>query len=159
MTEYKSEVKTICSPQTSVYNRLSDLSHMQVIQEHLDDENAKQRILEQAGKEITSEQLDQVIEKLRGLQFTADSVSSSSPMGDLTLRIVEREEPKTVKFELEGAPLQANMWIQLLPTAEGNCAMRITVKADINFFLRQMLGNKLQKGVDGLATLLSRIPY
>ena len=80
-------------------------------------------------------------------------------MGDVTLQIVEREEPKCTKFELQGAPIAANLWIQLLPNGESECAMRITVKADLNFFIKQMVGKKLQQGVDVLAEMLSKIPY
>ena len=64
-----------------------------------------------------------------------------------------------MKFAVEGAPIDANMWIQLLPAGDNQCAMRLTMKADLNFFIRQMLGNKLQQGIDGLATMLASIPY
>ena len=34
-----------------------------------------------------------------------------------------------------------------------------TVKADLNFFIKQVIGSKLQQGVDGLAQMLASIPY
>ena len=159
MTEYKSEVKTIFAPQERVFERLSDLNHLSAVQAHLDNPELKERLLQQAGDKVSPAQMDTIMESLRKLRFDADSVSGSSPLGDITLRIVEREEPKTVKFALEGVPIAANMWIQLLPATETQCAMRLTVKADMNFFVRQMIGNKLQQGVDGLASMLASIPY
>ena len=51
------------------------------------------------------------------------------------------------------------MWIQLLPATENQCALRLTVKADMNFLVRQMVGGKLQQGVDSLATMLAQLPY
>lgn len=159
MTEYKSEVKKIYFPQGNVYAKLSDLSNLSVIQQNLDNPMLRDNILNQAGDKVTPEQLDQIIEKLRGLQFDQDSVSGNSPLGNITLRIIEREEPKTVKFALEGAPVLANMWIQLLPAGDYECAMRLTVKADLNFFIKQMVGKKLQQGVDGLAQMLASLPY
>ena len=159
MTEYKSEVKTIFAPQERVYARLSDLSNLEAIKQGLDNPQAKEHLMQQAGDKVKPEQLEQVIEKLRSLQFDCDSVSGSSPVGNITVRIIEREAPKTIKFALEGAPIQANMWIQLLPAGDTQCAMRLTVKADLNFFIKQMIGSKLQQGVDGLASTLAALPY
>jgi hypothetical protein len=56
-------------------------------------------------------------------------------------------------------PVAANMWVQLLPNGENECAMRLTLKADLNFFIRQMVGKKLEQGVDGLAQMLASLPY
>ena len=159
MTEYKSEVKTIFAPQENVFAKLSDMNNLAVIQQHLDNPDLQQRILQQVGDKVKPEQVESILEKLRTLQFDQDSVSGSSPIGNITLRIIEREEPKTVKFAPEGVSIPANMWIQLLPNGESQCAMRLTVKADLNFFVRQMVGSKLQQGVDGLATMLASIPY
>ncbi|MCF0196278.1 MAG: SRPBCC family protein [Bacteroidaceae bacterium] len=159
MAEYKSEVKKIFYPIERVYERLSDLSHLEGVKRMAQDPALRERILQQAGDKATPEQLDSIIEKLEGLEFTRDSVSGNSPVGDITLQIIERESPKCVKFELQGAPIQANMWVQLLPAGDSECALRLTVKADLNFFIKQMIGSKLQQGVDGLAQMLASIPY
>ena len=159
MAEYKSDVKKIYYPVERVYDRLSDLNNLAVIQQNLDNPMIREKMLEQAGDKASPEQLDSILEKLRDLKFDSDSVSGSSPMGNITLRIIEREENKTIKFALEGAPILANMWIQLLPATEQECAMKLTVKADLNFFIKQVIGNKLQQGVDGLAQMLASIPY
>lgn len=159
MAEYKSEVKKIFYPQERVYDKLSDLSNLAVIQQNADNPELRRRVLEQAGDKVKPEQMDQIIEKLKELQFTPDSISGSSPVGNITLRIIEREYPKTIKFALEGAPIQANLWIQLLPATDYECAMRVTLKADLNFFIKQMVGSKLEKGVEGLAQMLASIPY
>ena len=159
MSEYKSEVKKIYAPVERVYERLSDLNNLAVIQQGLDNPEAMERIKQQAGDKVSPEQLEQVVEKLRSLQFDRDSVSGNTPIGTATLRIIEREPDKTIKFAAEGIPVAANMWIQLLPAGESECAMRLTVKADLNFFIRQMVGKKLEQGVDGLAQMLASLPY
>jgi len=159
MNEYKSEVKKIAAPQERVFARLSDFNNFSIVQQNLDNPELKQRVMEQAGDKVSPEQMDSFIERMRNLRFDTDSVSGSSPLGDITLRIIERQDPGTIKFALEGAPVQANMWIQLLPSSAEECAMRLTVKADLNFFIRQMIGSKLQQGVDGLASMLASIPY
>ena len=69
MTEYKSEVKKIYAPIGRVYERLSDLNNLAVIQQGLDNPEAMERIRQQAGDKVKPEQMEQVIEKLRELQF------------------------------------------------------------------------------------------
>lgn len=159
MTEYKSEVKKIYAPVERVYEKLSDLTHLRSVQEMVADPVMRERLMQQAGDKVKPEQLDSLAQKLQEVEITPDSVSGNTPVGDITLQIIEREVPKCIKFDLKGAPVLANMWIQLLPAGECECAMRITVKADLNFFIKQMVGKKLQEGVDGLAEMLSKIPY
>lgn len=159
MAEYKSSVKKVFAPQQRVYDKLQDLQNLAVIQQNLDNTDLQQRILEQAGDKVSPEQLGQIIEKLRSLTFDKDSVSGESPIGNITLRIIEREEPKTIKFALEGAPINANLWVQILPAGENEAAMRLTLKAELNFFIKQMVGKKLEQGVEGLAQMLASIPY
>lgn len=159
MAEYKSEVKKIFFPIERVYARLSDLNNLAVIQQNADNPELRQRVLEQAGDKVKPEQLDQFVEKLKELRFDQDSVSGNTPVGDVTLRIIEREENKTIKFALEGAPIQANLWIQLLPASSMECAMRVTLKAELNFFIKQVIGSKLEQGVEGMAQMLASIPY
>ncbi len=124
MTEYKSEVKKIYAPIGRVYERLADLNNLAVIQQGLDNPDAMERIKQQAGDKVKPEQLEQIVQKLRELQFDRDSVSGNTPIGTATLRIIEREPEKTIKFAAEGMPVAANMWIQLLPQNDNECAMR-----------------------------------
>lgn len=160
MNKYESTVKKIYYPIGSVYGKLSDLTNLRVIQERIDDPNFEQQILAQAGDKVKPEQIEQIKERLRSLEFTTDTISGQvDPIGQLTLRIVEREEPKLVKFALEGAPIAANLWIQLLPAGDSQCAMKVTIGAELNFFIRQMVGKKLETGVEKLADMLAMIPY
>ena len=159
MTEYKSEVKKIFAPVGRVYERLSDLNNLSVIQQGLDNPELQQRIQQQAAGKVSPEQMEQIVDKLRTLRFDRDSVSGDTPMGTATLRIIEREPERTIKFAAEGIPVAANMWIQLLPAGESECALRLTVKADLGFFIRQVVGKKLEQGVDGLAQMLASLPY
>ena len=84
---------------------------------------------------------------------------SVPPVGKVTLKIIEREELKCIKFEAENSPVPFNLWIQLLPVTETTCKMRVTVKADIPIFLKPMIGNKLKDGVDKIADVLAMLPY
>ena len=56
-------------------------------------------------------------DKVQDLSFDSDTLSFSvSPVGKLTLQIVEREPSKCVKLETTNSPLPFNMWIQLVAT-------------------------------------------
>ena len=136
MSKYDSGVKQLPHPQTAVYNTLSDLNNIERIKDRIP--------------------ADQV----KDLAFDRDSVSVNvAPVGSIKLRIVDRDEPKCIKFETENSPVPFNLWVQLLPVTDTTCKMRVTVKADIPLFLKPMLGNKLQDGVDKIADALAMLPY
>lgn len=136
MAKFESSVKTIPYPQQAVYDMLSDLTNI---------ERVKARIPE---------------DKLKDLTFDKDSISISvSPVGNVTMRIIEREEPKTIKFESVNSPMPFNFWIQLLPLTDTTSKMRLTIKADIPFMLKGMVSGPLQDGVEKIADALAMIPY
>ena len=136
MTKFESSVKQIPYPVEDVYRNISDLSNL---------ERVRDRVPE---------------DKLNSFSFDSDSVSVNvSPVGDLKLRIIEREENKCVKFETEQSPLPFNLWIQVLPVSDIESKMKVTVKADIPFMLKGMVSGPLQDGVEKIADALSQIPY
>ena len=159
MTKYESDVKLIYAPQDAVYAKLSDLTHLSVIRDRIDAPMVEQNIMAHAGDKVKPEQIAQLKQMLKNTEFTPDTVQlNGTPLGSITLRIIEREVPKCIKFALEGAPIQANLWIQLLPHEQG-ALLKCTLGAELNFFIKQMIGSKAQKGVQGLADMLAMIPY
>lgn len=98
-------------------------------------------------------------DKVKDLEFDADSISVSTPMGAVKLVIVDREEPKTIKFETEQSPLPFNFWIQLLPMNETSTKMKLTIKADVNSFIGGMVKKPLQEGIEKIADALQMINY
>ena len=80
-------------------------------------------------------------------------------MGEIRLHIVDREEPKTIKFETEQSPLPFNFWIQLLPLTETSCKMKLTIKAELNPFIKGMVQKPLQEGIEKIADVLQMINY
>lgn len=160
MTKYESSVKKIYAPIGNVYAKLSDLTHLSAIQERMADPAFEHVIRQQAGDKINDEQLARLREVVQGMQFDRDwVVINAAPLGEVGLRVVEREEPKLVKFTTENSPVQANLWIQLLPSGDSATAMKVTLGADLNFFLKQMLKGKLQDGVERFADMLTMLPY
>ena len=136
MTKFESSVKQVPYPVEDVYRNISDLSNL---------ERVRDRIPE---------------DKLKSFSFDKDSVRVNvAPVGDLKLRIIEREEGKCVKFEGVQTPLPFNLWIQVLPVTATESKMKITVQADIPFMLKGMVAGPLQDGVEKIADALSQIPF
>lgn len=162
MNKYESSVKTVYAPVERVYARLSDLNNIQPLKEKVDDPRFEELINSQvpADKRPTPEQFQKLRNNIRNLELTQDTLSGHiGPLGDITLRIVERAEPKLVKMELEGAPIQVTLWIQMLPNDENTSRLKVTIGAELNFFIRKMIESKLEKAPEGLAQFLSQIPY
>ena len=113
MSKYESSVKHIPASVEQVYAKLSDLENLRPLIENAQDNEALKQKLQEAGQDPG--QLDQ----LRNVELSSDRIAVPAGMiGTLALRIIEREENKTIKFETEQSPVQANMWIQVLPTSE-----------------------------------------
>ena len=135
MATFESSVRQIPHSQQAVYNMLSDLSNI---------DRVKDRI---------------PADKLNDLTFDADSMSISTPMGAVKLKIVDREEPKCIKFETEQSPLPFNFWIQILPVTDTTCKMKLTIKAELNPFIKGMVSKPLQEGIENIADALQMINY
>ncbi|MGL5228931.1 MAG: SRPBCC family protein [Bacteroidales bacterium] len=136
METYVSETKTIYASSESIFNKLSDLSNLEKVKHMIPQD------------------------KISDLYFDRDSCSFSvSPVGKVGIRIEEREEFKTIKFGADQSPLPFNLWIQLVEAGPTDTKMRITLKADIPFLLKPMVGGKLKDGVNKIADALSRLPY
>ena len=98
--------------------------------------------------------------KVSDLSFDSDSLSFSiAPAGNVCLRIVDREPYKCVKFETEKSPLPFNLWIQVVPVSDTECKMKLTIKAEINPFIKGMIQKPLQEGLEKMAEMLAHIPY
>ena len=136
MKKFESSVKQIPYPQEAVYYNISDLRNL---------ERVRDRVPE---------------DKVKDFSFDEDSVTVSvDPVGQITLRIVEREAPKCVKFETTQSPMPFNLWIQVLPVNETTSKMKITVKADLPFMLAGMVSGPIQDGVEKIAEALAQVPY
>lgn len=136
MTTFESSVKQIPYPQQDVYNMLSDLTNIEKVRNDIPED------------------------KLKDLSFDKDSISINvAPVGAISMKIVDREEPKTIKFESQNSPMPFNFWIQLLPVSETASKMKLTIKAEIPIFVKPMVKGPLQDGIEKIAEALSMIPY
>ena len=158
MDKYESTVHEVPYPIASVYAKLSDLRNVGLLKQQVNDPASVERV--RSMGQVTDEQIAQMQRAVENMDCTPDSISvSGTPIGTVSLNVVERTLERCIKLQLEGAPMQANLWVQLLPVTETSCKMKCTLGADLNFFTRQMLKGKLQEGVEGVVKMLSSIPY
>jgi len=77
----------------------------------------------------------------------------------ITIAVVDRIENDTIKFGVEGVPMQANLWIQLKQLIPTDTRIKLTVKADIPAMFKFMIEKKMQEGLDQAAEMLAQFPY
>lgn len=100
-------------------------------------------------------------DKVKELNITADSIQIKVEglAQKFTIRIVEKEEYKTIKFGVDNLPMEVNMWIQLKQMAEQDTRIKLTIKAEIPMMFRMMFEKKLQQGLDQAVDMLCQVPY
>lgn len=135
-TEFISEIKTIPCGNQKIYETLTDLNNL---------EKLKNRI--PSGK-------------IEDFTFDSDSCSFSiQPVGKVRFSIVDREPLKTIKLTANPSPVEVNMWIQLKEMSEQETKMKLTIRVDLNPFIKPMVSKHLQEGINQIADVLAAIPY
>lgn len=140
MADYVSNIKSIVAARRCVYEKLSDLNGLAKVGDAL-------RQHPEASK-VQLEAID---------SDTCAFVIAGA--GRLELKVVEREEDKTIKLEAQQSPIPLTMWIQLLEPTPGDTRLRLTLRTELNFMMKKMLGSKLQDGVERMADMLAQLPY
>jgi hypothetical protein len=136
MTEFVSDIKTIPYGSRIIYETLADLNNL---------EKLKNRIPS---------------DKIEDFTFDSDSCSFSiNPVGRVRFSIVDREPLKTIKLSADQSPMEVNIWIQLKETGEMETKMKLTVRAELNPFIKPMISKPLQEGINQIADILANIPY
>ena len=136
MNSFESKIKTILHPQDKIYSVLSDLNNL---------ERIKDRIPQ---------------DKIKDLSFDTDSITINTDMGvGFKIVIIDREPTKTLKFTIEGAPIEAFLWIQFKEVAENDTKMKITLRSELNAMYKMMLKKKIPEVLNTFADGLAKIDY
>jgi hypothetical protein len=138
MTEINSELKPVPHSADSVYEVLSDLSHVS---------KAQQR-LAHASFSLLDYDMD----------FCRFKVEKA---GTISLRIVNRVPGRQIDFKSEESPLSflCSILLKESPVGQDHCLLQLTVKADIPFMLKGMVIKPLEDLVQKSADLLATLPY
>ncbi|MGL5938718.1 MAG: SRPBCC family protein [Phocaeicola sp.] len=141
MAQFESSIKPIAYSQERIYTKLSDLNNLSSVKERL------------AG---LKEQLDG---KIQEIEFDSDTITFTVQGMKITLRIIEREPCKCIKFESENSPLPLNLWIQIVQDGEENAKLKVTIRAEVNMFMKTMVTKPLQEAANKIADMLAFISY
>jgi len=136
MAEFVSEVKTIPYSDAVVYAVVSDLRNLDAFKSKVQDDRMKDIVCDKDSCEI-----------------------SVDPLGKIRFVIIERQPDSTIKFEAEKVPFDVNMWIQLERVSDNETKMKLTVRADVNPFIKPMISKPLQQALDKIAEIIATIPY
>jgi len=99
-------------------------------------------------------------DKVQNVSFDADSCSFDiPPLGQVSLRIIEREPNKTIKFGSDQSPIAFNLWIQLKSVAEDDTRIKVTLKAEINMMIKMMVEKPIKEMLNKMAEMLAALPY
>ena len=139
MTTFESNITVIPANIERIFATLSDLTNLERLKAALPADKASQ---------------------IKEMTFDTDSLTIEvNPVGKLCMRIVDRDPFKPIKFAAENSPIPFNLWIQLVSIGETETKTRITVKAELNPFIKPMVSKPLQEGINKMAEMLTVIPY
>ncbi len=141
MAQFESSVKYVPYSQERVYNKLEDLNNLASLKERFE------QVREKVG------------DKIQDVAFDRDSLTLTVQGMNVTLRIIEREPCKCIKFEGDKSPIPVNLWVQILPVSEEQAKMKVTIRAEVNMFMKAMVTKPLQEGVEKIADMLAMITY
>lgn len=135
--KYESKISKSAASARAIFAVLSDLSNIDKVRDLIPQDKIK---------DIESER--------DFVRFKVDGLGQK-----ICVRVVDREEDKTVKFAVEGAPVTANMWIQMKQVEENDTRLKLTMKSDFPMMFKMMLDKKIQTGLDEAAEMLAQMPF
>lgn len=136
MTTFESAIKPLAASSQTVYTMLNDLRNLEKIRD---------RIPKDKISEVTFSE-DEVMFKI-------------DPVGNVGIKIIERDEPSCIKFAALKSPVDFKLWIQLKEVSENDTRLKITLKADLNPMIKMMATKPLQGFVDTLANSIASFDF
>lgn len=131
MALYQSKTITVNKPFEEVYGKVSDLKNIEQFRDRI-------------PKEYTV-----------NFECDTDYVQFRvTPVGDLLLRIIERGADK-IRLNVEKLPFKAEMSMNIGNVSPSETNIQLVLDADIPFFVKHIVGNKLEEGMDKIADILT----
>ena len=131
MALYQSKTITVNKPFEEVYGKVSDLKNIEQFRDRI-------------PKEYTV-----------NFECDTDYVQFRvAPVGDLLLRIVERGADK-IRLNVEKLPFKAEMSMNIGNVSPSETNIQLVLDAHIPFFVKHIVGNKLEEGMDKIADILT----
>ena len=134
MATYKGKTSAVAMSATEAYNRLTDPATFRTL-------------LESAPDDMRA--------KMGEIEFNDDAIVINTPqMGAVTMKVVERQEGRSVKFNAEGSPVPLTMSMQFTPTGDNESTVGAVIDVEIPMMLRAMIGSHMQQAADKFGEML-----
>lgn len=128
----ESKIVKTATKQEQVYNYLSDFRNL----EHL------------MPPEITER------------KFECETCSFSAKGQHVVLNFVDKNPFDSLKIGSSGAPFkELFLWVQLKETGDSETAIKLTLKADVNMFMKNMVEKPMKAVLDTMADRLGQMEY
>ncbi len=130
-TTFESAIKEVPYPAEAVYSLLCDFTNFGEVMQN---------------------------DRIKNWQSTADTCRFTiEGVGDLGLKIVDREPFSTIKYTADGkTPFNFYLWVQIKEVAQGDSRIKLTIKADMNPMMKMIASQPIQKFLDMVADAISR---
>lgn len=138
MSKFTGKPHRVNRPRTEIFDQLSNLSKI-------------------------SERLDTLPEDLRQRLGTVnfpdnETMAFTAPgVGEMKFRIVERNEPDSVKFLAETGVVPINVTLDLAEADADATDVTATIEAEIPMMLRPLVGGKLQEAADQFGKMFGQL--
>lgn len=135
MATFKSPKTEIGKSADELFDRFSDLSHLQTALDGLSPEQRSQ---------------------VGDVEFTADSLKIVTPqVGAIEFTVVDRVRPSKIVFGTKSSPVPLSMELDIEPTGEASSSVQTLIDVEIPAMLRPLIGPQLQKAADKFGELIS----
>ena len=144
MASYQSQKVGISYPASTVYAKLSNLEGLSDILNHIPTD------------QIPADKRDM----LNKVKVTADTISfPGGPVGDITLKVVQKVEPTLVRLEGVGTPVPMSLTLHVTPLTPDTCEAYVDIDVQIPAMLKPMVNGPLQQMADQFGQMLRQLPF
>lgn len=136
MTEFVSDQKRIPYSSVTVFRVLSDLSKLELVRDKIPEERISDFSCNQDS-----------------CSFTVD------PFGKVTFVVTDREPNSNIDFKSQGLPFDVFAHIYLESVSDSETILKLSVRAELNSFIKQMVSTHIKEGVDKASEIIASLSY
>ena len=99
------------------------------------------------------------MQMLSKIRVTSDTiVIPGGPVGEITLRVVERQAPTLIRLEGVGTPVPLGVSLHIVPLTPETCETYVQIDLQIPAIMKPMVNGPMQKMVDQFGQMMRQMP-
>lgn len=99
------------------------------------------------------------MQMLSQIRVTSDTiVIPGGPVGEITLRVVEKQTPTLIRLEGVGTPVPLGMSLHIVPLTPETCETYVRIDLQIPAIMKPMVNGPMQKMVDQFGQMMRQMP-